>query len=312
MPLRDPDKLASRLKLRHLNVLRAVARCGSIRKAAGELSLTQPAVSKTVAELEALVEVPLFDRTVQGVEPTAYGRALLRRAGVVLDELTQGMRDLSFLADPSRGELRVGASEGVAAGLLPAAVSLMLERHPGVSIHVVNAESMFAYLRELRERTIELAVGRVPEGLTEPDIEATPIAAEPLVVACGLQHPMARRRKVALADLADQRWILPPPGTAMAALVGRLFERARVPQPHASVVTMSIAMRLHLMSTGRFVTTLPQSMLRHSPLRKEFKVLPVAVPGDPGQVAVVRLKDRTLSPVAERFVQVLIETADAH
>ncbi len=95
----------------------------------------------------------------------------------------------------------------------------------------------------------------------------------------------------------------------MATVVERLFTAARVPLPRAAVVTMSVHMRLHLMNSGNFVTTLPQSMLHHSPLRSSFKVLPVAQPQSPGQIGVVRLESsRALSPVAERFLEVLAET----
>jgi DNA-binding transcriptional LysR family regulator len=299
-----------RLRLRHLNVLLAVVRCRSIRKAAGDMLLTQPAVSKTLSELEALVGVPLFDRSAAGVEPTVYGLALARRAAAALDELGQGLEDLSFLADPSRGELRVGASEGLAAGLLPAVAAKLLARHPGIVLNVVTAESLFVYLRELRERNIELALGRVPADFAEADMSVDAIDAEPLVVVSGENHPLARRRKLTLADLVNERWLLPPQGTAMAAAIERLFADARVAMPQASVVTMSIHMRLHLINSSRFVTTLPQSMLRHSPLRGSFKVLPVTLPRSVGQIGVVRLKDRTLSPVAERFLQVLAETTE--
>lgn len=308
--MRDLSKVAARLKLRHLHVLLAVMRCGSIRKAAGALALTQPAVSKTIAELEDLVGVPLFDRSAAGVEPTVYGQALARRATVVLDELGQSLKDLSFLADPSRGELRIGATEGLAAGLLPAVARRLLEQHPGIVLNVTTAESLFVYLRELRERNIELALGRVPTDFAEADMTVHVIGVEPVVVVCGAQHPLARRRKLTLADLAGERWILPPPGTAMAALIERLFDDAGMAAPQASVVTMSIPMRLHLINSAAFVTTLPQSMLRHSPLRGSFKVLPLALSQAAGQIGVVRLKDRALSPVAERFMQTLGDTVE--
>jgi DNA-binding transcriptional LysR family regulator len=310
--MRALPNVMRRLRLRHLNVLLAVVRCRSIRKAAGEMSLTQPAVSKTLSELEALLGVPLFDRSAAGVEPTVYGLALARRAAAALDELGQGLADLSFLADPSRGELRVGASEGLAAGLLPAVAAKLLARHPGIVLNVVTAESLFVYLRELRERNIELALSRVPADFAESDMSVDAIDAEPLVVVSGVNHPLARRRKLALADLANERWILPPAGTAMAAVIERLFADARVALPQACVVTMSIHMRLHLMNSSHIVTTLPQSMLRHNPLRGSFKVLPVALPQSLGQIGVVRLKDRALSPVAERFLEVLAETTGRH
>ena len=175
-------------------------------------------------------------------------------------------------------------------------------------LHVVTAESLFVYLRELRQRNIKLALGRVSANFAESNMSVDVIDAELLVIACGVNHPLARRRKLALADLASECRVMPPAGTAMATVVERLFAAARVPLPQAAVVTMSIHMRLHLMNSGGFVTTLPKSMLRHSPLRGSFKVLPVSLPYSPGHIGVVRLKDRALSPVAERFLEMLAET----
>ena len=95
------DRIGRRIKLRDLHVLHAVAQAGSMTKAAGDLAISVPVVSKAIAELEHTIGVPLLDRSPKGVEPTAYGRALLRRGLVAFDELRQGVRDIEFLADPT-------------------------------------------------------------------------------------------------------------------------------------------------------------------------------------------------------------------
>ena len=100
-----------RLKLQHLRVLMAVAEWGSMAKAAKHLAISQPVVSKVVSDIEDILGVPLFDRSPQGVEPTAYGRALLRRSVAVFDDLRTGLEEIKFMADPSAGELRIGSTE---------------------------------------------------------------------------------------------------------------------------------------------------------------------------------------------------------
>jgi DNA-binding transcriptional LysR family regulator len=113
------DRVAHRLKLRDLRLLEAVVRSKSMARAAAQLNLTQPAVSKAVSELEHMLGVRLLDRNRQGIEPTPHGRALLRRGAAIFDELRLGVSELEFLSDPTAGEVRVATSEPIAAGLLP-------------------------------------------------------------------------------------------------------------------------------------------------------------------------------------------------
>src|SRR5690348_15745116 len=115
MPRIAPEnRIGRRLRFRDLQVFFAVVQCGSMAKAASELGVTQPAVSEVVAGLEHAFGVRLFDRGPQGVEPTIYARALLKRGVAAFDELRQGIRDIEFLADPTRGEVRIGCSDALA------------------------------------------------------------------------------------------------------------------------------------------------------------------------------------------------------
>src|SRR5215470_15796577 len=101
------DRIGRRLKPRDLHVFMAVAEHGNMAKAADSLAISRPVVSKTIAGLEHTLGVPLFDRSPQGVEPTLYGRALLKRSVAIFDDLRQSVREIEFLADPSTGELRI-------------------------------------------------------------------------------------------------------------------------------------------------------------------------------------------------------------
>src|SRR5262245_14632255 len=102
----DQQRVRRRLKLRQLEILLAVADTGSMAKAATRLAVTQPAISRAIADAEHTLGVPLFERSTQGVEPTQYGRALLKRGVAAFDEIDQGVRDIEYLADPGAGEIR--------------------------------------------------------------------------------------------------------------------------------------------------------------------------------------------------------------
>ena len=114
------DRVGRRVKLRDLHIFLAVVHSGSMAKAAAQLAVSQPVVSKTIAELEHALGVRLFDRTFQGVEPTAYGRAFITCGTAVFDDMRRGVQQIEFLADPTAGRLRVGTATPLVDGLVPA------------------------------------------------------------------------------------------------------------------------------------------------------------------------------------------------
>src|SRR5258705_13649331 len=153
------NRIRRRLKLRDLNIFLVVAKEKSMSKAATELAISQPAVSRAIADMEYALGVPLLDRNPHGVEPTIYGRSLVKRSIVVFDELRQSVKEIEFLADPTAGEIRIGCNGPLAAGLVPAVIETFNRRHPRVLFHVVQADHP-TLQRELRDRNIELALCR--------------------------------------------------------------------------------------------------------------------------------------------------------
>ena len=117
------DRIGRRLKLRDLHIFLTVAEAGSMGKAAERLLISQPSISKAIADMEHTVGVRLLDRNATGVALTDYGRALLNRGIGAFDELRQGIKDIEFLADPTAGEIRVGCPEALACGLLLAVLT---------------------------------------------------------------------------------------------------------------------------------------------------------------------------------------------
>jgi DNA-binding transcriptional LysR family regulator len=296
------DRVGRRLKLRDLHILLTVVQRGSMAKAAAELAISQPAVSKAIADMERTLGLRLLDRSRNGIEPTAYGRALARRGLAVFDELKHGVEELAFLADPTAGELRIGSTESIAAGLLPAVIERFSLEHPRVHLDVAQAVISTPHYRELRERSIDLLLGRIPTPFAEDDL-ATDIVYDDQVVVAGRQSKWARARRLKLADLADEPWILPPADTLPGSLAAELFGASGAEMPRAPVTTLSIHLCCQLAASGRFVTTLPTSILRFAGRDLSLKVLPIKLPAQARPVGVVTLKNRTLSPVAKIFIQ---------
>ena len=157
------DRIGRRLRLRDLHFLFAVVQSGSMGKAAAHLGVSQPVVSEAIADLEATIGVRLLDRSPRGVEPTLYGRALLKRGQVAFDELRQGIKDIEFLADPAEGEVRIGCSESISAGFLPSVIERFSRKFPRIVFHVAQVNTLNPLLEfpELRERKLDLILARL-------------------------------------------------------------------------------------------------------------------------------------------------------
>jgi DNA-binding transcriptional LysR family regulator len=303
------DRIGRRIKLRDLHILLAVVQCGSMAKAAGQLSVSNPVISKAIADLEATLGVRLLDRSVKGVEPTIFAQALLARGRVAFDELRQAVKDVEFLADPTVGEIRVAAPMGISAGFVSVVIDRLSRRHPGLVFHLLAAESGMSYAA-LEERRVDLVVARIFEDAAE-HMEVEILYREPYVVAVGARSPWARRRKVTLAELMDEPWTLPPPESLSASLVQGAFASHGLEVPRATVYTAFGPVRNALLATGRFLTIIPEPVTRFAGESGALKVLPIALPSTRTPVAIFTLKGRTLSPVAQLFVAGARETARA-
>ena len=303
------DRIGSRLKLRDLHILLTVVQQGSMAKAASKLAISQPAVSKAIADMEHTFGLRLLDRGRSGVEPTAYGRALVTRGQTIFDELKLGVEELAFLADPTVGELHIACTESVAAGLLPAVLERFSREQPGIRVDVGQAVMNTAHYRDLRERNIDLLIGRIPDPFNESDLEAKVAYDDQVVVVAGRQSKWARSRKLVLPDLVKERWILPPDDTMPGLLASELFRAGGADLPRAPITTLSMHLCCQLAASSKFVTMLPSSILRFNKLDRSLKVLPIKLAPQRRPVGIVTLRNRTLPPAARLFTECVHLTA---
>src|SRR6266700_3912228 len=190
------ERIGRRIKLRDLHILLAVAKAGTMGKAAAGLAVSQPVVSKAIADLEHALGLQLLDRSPQGIEPTVYGRALLKWSVAVFDDLRQGVKELEYLNDPTAGEVRIGCNEPMAAGFVSTAVMRFLRQHPRVVFHVVPADAFTLVNRELRQRSVELVVAPTSGLKMEADTNVEILFNDRRVVMAGAQNKWVRRRKI--------------------------------------------------------------------------------------------------------------------
>jgi DNA-binding transcriptional LysR family regulator len=294
------DRIGARVRLHDLHVLMAVAQAGTMSKAAALLNTTQPAISRSIAELERTIGVRLLDRSPHGVAVTEYGRVLLEGGAAVFDELRQAVKNTRLLADPAEGEVRIGCSHFLAGSFVSAVIQRLCRQYPRIVFHLVTAHAN-ALPRELIERNVDLLVA-ARWGPVDERFAFEALFEDRLVIAAGARNPWARRRRIALSELADEPWVMPPPRSIIASLALESFRAAGLDYPRTVVVAESPQVRLTLPATGPFLTMLAAAALRFPARRTEVRVLPVALPIAPVPNGIVTLKNRTLAPVARLFV----------
>lgn len=301
------SRIGRRLRLRDLHIFFTAVQRGSMAKAAQTLGVTQPAVSKVIADLEHTLGVRLLDRSAQGVEPTKYGRALLTRSNAAFDELRQSVRDIEFLADPTVGEVRIGCQETFAAAILPSVIHRFSRAYPRVVLHVEQLGSLAAESSALRERTIDigmfLLVKPHDDKLFADDLNVEVLFLEKMVIVAGRQSRWGRRRKVDFVELVDEPWVLTESDTLSYARLVEAFALRGLGVPKRILQTLSSHLRVNLAASGSHITTLPNSTLRVYGDRFKLKALPINLLDQSWPAVIVTLKNRTLSPVVEHFIQ---------
>jgi DNA-binding transcriptional LysR family regulator len=294
------DRVRRRLKLRDVDILLSVIQTGSMGKAAAALNMSQPAVSKAIAYLEQTLGVRLLDRSRQGVEPTPYGRALVKRGVAMFDELRQGVHDIASLTDPTVGEIRMGGSEHTISAIYSAVIHQLSNQHPRMSFHV-SVGDLRTTLRELDARHIDFVVSRMYSPPSE-EHSVEVLFEDPLVVVTGPNNAIARRRRIKVADLLDEPWTLQPHENSFGAFAIDAFRAAGVAPPTITVATASSNLRGEMLATGRYLSMVPRYWVLLPRRNPALKILPVDFPNTRLDVAIITLKNRSLSHAAELFI----------
>lgn len=290
------DRFARKFRIRDLHMIEAIARRGSMARAAQDLGLSQPAISKAIADLERDLGTAVFDRSTRGVHLTASGQVLLRRGRVMLDELRHALDEIEDISDPTAGSVRVGVT--LAQSLfISAVIERTSRRYPKIKFSVEMGDPL-KLISALRDRGIDLAIcrGLIAEG--EPDLHAEILYRDRIEIVVSPGHPLARRRKLTLSELMNERWALPASETYLDGLIRTAFRAHALPMPQAVVTTPSLQLRFELMETGGFVTVAARSMVIHPTRKGRIKPLPVAFEDNAGPMAAVTLKGRQLTRVA--------------
>ena len=294
-------RLPRYLKTRELQVFLAVAESHSIAEAARRLSLTQPAVSKCINELENTLGVALFERDSRGISPTRYGEVLSRRAHSIFGEIRLAGEEISQLKGADSGKVSIGVMPVAAGGFAAAAVADLMTSHPGVCVSILEGDHEMLF-EALRNRQIDLVVGRLPADLSASDLETELLYHDQLCVAAHPTHPLTQRKTIELEELADEYCVIPRLHSLAYQQLTRCFLHNRVRFPHKLVDTLSVQSVDALLATGKFIVLgLPCKVVDNRPGTGLVK-LPISLDTDWGPVGISYLAGHELLPVASQLI----------
>lgn len=286
----------------NLDAFLAVAYTGSFSRAAEQLHLTQPAISKRIASLEQQLEVRLFDRIGKHVDLTEAGRALKPRAELIINILNDTSRALGNLSATIQGRLRLATSHHIGLHRLPPVLRRFTKAYPGVVLDIQFLDSEVAYEKVLQGE-IELAVITLAPEVEAP-IVATNIWLDPLDFVVAPEHPLANTKHLQLKQLASHSAVFPGPNTFTHLVVKQLFEQHGI-TPHVSMSTNYMETIKMLVSIGLAWSVLPRSMV-------DSQVCVLHLPGIQLQrkLGCIHHSGRTLSNAGQALMTLLREAAD--
>jgi LysR family pca operon transcriptional activator len=291
-----------RLKLRHLHALLAVAEHGTLVRAADALAITQPAVSKTLAELEDIVGRALLERTPRGVKPTAAGRVLLRSAGSSLRTLREGLDSIAGEQAAEAPAVVIGALPNVAATVLPPALLRFAEGMPHARV-TVRTGSNAQLIAALRQGLLDMVLGRLAEPSAMQGLSFEHLYTEQVLLVVRPRHPLAKRRRIAGDDLRPYRAVLPDTGTRLREAVDRFFLASGIGLPPRAIETIDVSFGRSYVLQSDAVWCVPLGVVEDDLRQGVLLSLPVDTQASEGPVGLTQRVDRVPSEAMERVAE---------
>src|ERR671923_889998 len=297
------------LDVRRMRVLREVAAQGSFSAAAEALSFTQSAVSQQVAALEREAGTTLVQRGPRGIRLTDAGRALVAHADAILARIVAAEEELAAIAGLRGGRLRLASFQSAGATLVPRAVAAFRERHPLVELGMIEAEPEEA-TEHLHSGDIDMALVYDYEpvrSVLDGELDVVPLLEDPYDVIVPRDHPLAKRKVLRLADLADEPRITSSAGPGCRTIVERACQDEGF-EPRAAFEADETLAAQALVAAGVGVTILPRLAL--ATVHPGVAVRPMAPPGMVRRIWAATLAGAYRSPACEAMLQILHDVAE--
>ncbi len=309
LPTLPGDWLAhGRVRIRQLLLLRALGEERNLRRAAGRLNIAQPAATRLLRELEESLDVILFDRSMKGMSPTVYGEAMIRQANVVLADLDAARNEVAGLAAGSSGRIHVGTANSIAPLLLSRALARVKSQRPGldITVHEGNSEPIIA---ALARGELDLVLGRAIPGASAPGLRYELLFREEFRIVAGPKHRLARAKRLTLADIVDEQWILPPESVPMRQQLDLLFIEATGRKPKNPIESVSVLINQTLLQEAPLLCSLSAAAAERFARQRLMTILPVRFSALALPVALITREAGRPSPAVGALLDAIREVA---
>lgn len=296
------SSMLSRLRLRQMRLLVALADHGSLLKAAEHVGLSQPGASKSLHEIESALGCELFLRTNRGLEPNDIGHCVIRYARLIETDIAHLRQDMIGILQGHGGRLSVGVIMG-AVPLVTEALSRLLEKRPALSVEIVE-DTSGQLLTLLDEGRLDLAICRTSISQRPHLYDSIDIHDEELAVVANVRHPLADKKRIELPDLVNFRWVVYSANMPMRLLLEREFHESGLRFPLYLLETTSAFTTLSLLQRNpSMVALLSIDVARFCTRFGMTTILPLQLQSRSEPYQLVSRRDSVLSPVAKLFIE---------
>jgi DNA-binding transcriptional LysR family regulator len=301
----------NRLKLSHLRMIVALEEHEMVSAAAAATNISQPAASRMIAEMEALLNAPLCERLARGVRLTPLGQSLARHARSVLLQLAQAEREISDLRDGRAGTAAIGAVTGPAIDLAAPAVAKLRALHPQIEL-TIKIDASNALARDLLAARLDFIIARVPDDLNPRLFNCFTIGVEEACLIVRRGHPLAGRGPVSVKELAGYEWVIQPRGTPLRRMIETMFLAENVPMPERLSNTTSLLLTMIMVAKSNAIAPISveaAKFMAQSQGGGLVEILPTQRLMVVQPYSLIAVRNRALSPAAQSVYEFIREEA---
>lgn len=261
-----------------MRIIAALSDLKLVARVSEALSVTQPAISKQIAELEKIVGAPVVTRDRNRLYLTPIGNRLADYARLTLYQLDRAAFDIEAMASGVSGSVSIGVVSSVAPIVLPGSIALFKRSTPQANVSV--SEGHFVELFPLLEAgALDLVIARIWQPQELPSIDQMTLFSEPVVVVAGRHHPLAQKKNLAWSDVAESPWIMPQANSVARQAVDALFAANGQTPPSNTIASLSLALNLELLRAMPALGLMPQRVAQTQAARGEIAILPLDTRG---------------------------------
>jgi DNA-binding transcriptional LysR family regulator len=315
-PENEADSLIKAgLKLNHIRLISAIADHGQVSAAADVLNISQPAASRMLHEVEALLKAPLFERAAKGMVTTRFGEAMAKRARSILLEIREANREITELKTGYGGAVNLGSVTAPALAIAVPAIKKVRSLYPAIQINC-QLETSTVMARDLLSARFDFIIGRIPDDFNPQLFNATPLGIERACLIVRSGHPLLSMPPAALSELSHYDWVFQPPGSLLRRTLETMFMQANVPAPDNVVSTSSVVLTMALVSQSDAIapisTEVAEFIASQGSRMGEIAILKTAFDIILQPYSLITARGRALPPSAKLLHDLILAEAFRH